>query len=1063
MANLSPAQIQERRDAARARWAKAREAGAAVAGGAVAGVLGGFATGGAVNELRDRAVAGRRAYALPPLRAAIAENVSRDTFINRRAAKAKAAIRSDKTFLPAAIRAYSIKERLGSRLASALAAHEDRHSEPFFDSTTGETVHASTDAAGEARLRDKVAVANAEERGRFKATADDLRAKGKNPLKVERKGGIVAPKVASFSQRYRGKPTLAMPGVARSALAQIFAYDADSKNDDKSALHDLGIRSEADLERHMGALSPGDRAVFTTFLRHEIGLNGVKLRRPRATKDVRNAFRVVPDHTTTIPGYPRPAQRNQMKAELLRDIDGRQRAKLAEQAEHAAAQIGDARARIKDVVGALRWLRPGSIARRGIVGAGIGASVLAGAFAAARAERALDHKFTGPQVHKIDGDSIFPHLRKSENQNDNAPQPRKKRSTADHLLDVADNVEQKLAAGVGRALAGWKAAVTPETVMTPDSQGSLFDQLDEPLAAGMSSLDIATRAGVAAPGQLLPPGDETNDDGTPRKRLISFGFGVRNKAVEQYAKTYRYSRVRDITDAQRKNIRQIIVDATQTGAPPAVIAKKVKDVVGLTASQAAAVQNYRALLETADPRALSYELRDKRFDASVEAAAAAKQPMDQEKIDKLVDIYQRRFIAHRAMTIARTEALRAANNGHVKTVEDWLANNPDFTVAKTWIATEDDRTRPDHRGLHRQTVIGMQTPFVCESGEKIRWPHDPKGAAKEVINCFHPDTIIQGNVQLATRARYSGPMREITTRSGAKLTVTLNHPIATPKGFSAAVGLRDGDQLIRYIGNTDALSVPSFGNDKKNKPSTIKEIFDTLWQKGSSSSVKIGSHDFHGDGKFGHGDVEIVFSNWKLMLTLDGSGAQSAQQIRFSGANSGVSALKSNGATCFDIIAVDTHSRGSMSRSNLPQDALRIGLDVLPLQSLSFGPASYLDFSLPKPAGNDIPVEAGLIRNLLERYPAEVTLDEIVEVRDFYYSGHVYDVQTTSKCVFAQDLLASNCRCTLLTALIPRSAAAKHGPSAYEQPTQNYWDGPHPAYHVDDPDEIFGSPDLEPA
>jgi hypothetical protein len=87
------------------------------------------------------------------------------------------------------------------------------------------------------------------------------------------------------------------------------------------------------------------------------------------------------------------------------------------------------------------------------------------------------------------------------------------------------------------------------------------------------------------------------------------------------------------------------------------------------------------------------------------------------------------------MVIARTESLRAANNGYVKSVQDWLTAHPDFTVAKTWIATEDDRTRPDHRGLHRQTVIGMQTPFTCESGEQLLWPHDPNGAANEVIGC----------------------------------------------------------------------------------------------------------------------------------------------------------------------------------------------------------------------------------------------------------------------------------------------------------------------------------------
>jgi hypothetical protein len=399
----------------------------------------------------------------------------------------------------------------------------------------------------------------------------------------------------------------------------------------------------------------------------------------------------------------------------------------------------------------------GRAGRRGIIGAGIGAGILAGAFAARRVQ-----DFTNSHVH-TDGNvakmakstpylaKSWGNLRKADDggddgegtasdgdtvpDNDESSKTAKPRSTPRRLLGAADAAEAALAKGVAGALASWKSAVTPESVASPNAPGSLFDQLDAPLYEGMAPMDRATAEGLTAPSRIQPPTDDDGEGQGPKPRMLHFGFGLRSKEVEAYAKRYRYQRVREITDAQRKNIKQIIVQATGKADPPAVIARKIRDVVGLTAHQAAIVANYRTMLETGDPRALGYELRDKRFDGTVKKALEAKKPLTEAQIDKMVDVYQRRFIAYRAMTIARTEAIRAANNAHVKTVTDWLDKNPEYTVAKTWIATEDDRTRPDHRGLHRKTVIGMQTPFVCDDGELIKWPHDPDAAAKEVINC----------------------------------------------------------------------------------------------------------------------------------------------------------------------------------------------------------------------------------------------------------------------------------------------------------------------------------------
>ena len=111
------------------------------------------------------------------------------------------------------------------------------------------------------------------------------------------------------------------------------------------------------------------------------------------------------------------------------------------------------------------------------------------------------------------------------------------------------------------------------------------------------------------------------------------------------------------------------------------------------------------------------------------------EPLSDDQVTKMTDAYQRRYLAYRAMVIARTEGLRAANNGHVAAVKDFLDANSGFTVVKTWMATDDEKTRPDHVGLDGQQVIGLYTPFIAPSGDRILWPHDPNAPARQTCQC----------------------------------------------------------------------------------------------------------------------------------------------------------------------------------------------------------------------------------------------------------------------------------------------------------------------------------------
>ncbi len=68
---------------------------------------------------------------------------------------------------------------------------------------------------------------------------------------------------------------------------------------------------------------------------------------------------------------------------------------------------------------------------------------------------------------------------------------------------------------------------------------------------------------------------------------------------------------------------------------------------------------------------------------------------------------------HRSSLIARTESTRARN------AASWLkAKNSEVVTTKTWLATNDDRTRDEHRKLH-----GMTLPLDADfPGDEGKWP-----------------------------------------------------------------------------------------------------------------------------------------------------------------------------------------------------------------------------------------------------------------------------------------------------------------------------------------------------
>lgn len=138
------------------------------------------------------------------------------------------------------------------------------------------------------------------------------------------------------------------------------------------------------------------------------------------------------------------------------------------------------------------------------------------------------------------------------------------------------------------------------------------------------------------------------------------------------------------------------------------IARVIKATIGLTPRQAQAVANFRRLLENGDAAALDRVLRDRRFDASVQRAIDGG-TLDPAKIDRMVERYQERYIAHRARTIANTETLRAANAGRAAAWRQFADRKglDDADVLRFWQTAGDERECPVCRAIPLLNADGV--------------------------------------------------------------------------------------------------------------------------------------------------------------------------------------------------------------------------------------------------------------------------------------------------------------------------------------------------------------------
>ena len=422
-------------------------------------------------------------------------------------------------------------------------------------------------------------------------------------------------------------------------------------------------------------------------------------------------------------------------------------------------------------------------------------------------------------------------------------------------------------------------------------------------------------------------------------------------------------------------------------------------------------------------------------------------------------------------------------------------------------ATHDGRVRDEHLameklGLNGTAVYRRDDPVIQKFWPPWSW------------NCVLPGTKVSGSFVAAVKSFYRGQAVEIVTARGSVIRMTEKHPIPTENGWIAAGAIKKGDKLFRHeLGGEIVPRSDWRSSQEHNEPTPIEQVFCSLRSFGHSELRRAEGRDFHGEGHSIDGDVEVVWSDPRLLSNAKSGVADHLGDFVFVKSftsNVGrmnlpaplrfrhrgpLETLRVGRAARFDaafLKAVRDHvstEAGSVRNAleGFPsqvvfgerRDAANLrpfaaafherqtfsviakshaisGKNTFQARSTdaAFGSQLVKGFSgkitgdhgvefgnyhamgkydglphrshrgtVPNHAlGQSVTAYPGILRQLVDRFPGLVSSDEVVHVRNFHWSGHVYDLQSETGLIISEGVTIGNCRCVVLPITLERAA-----------------------------------------
>lgn len=327
--------------------------------------------------------------------------------------------------------------------------------------------------------------------------------------------------------------------------------------------------------------------------------------------------------------------------------------------------------------------------------------------------------------------------------------------TADGVMAAADEAENELASAVLAALTAWRGTVDLEAV------ASL-------LAGGASQQEIAAALGVV--DGTIPTLDEQLVTGPHVYPVLAAVYAVAGKAALNALVDRPGTRLSTINAKPdsvafaailSKGLEAISIE-TATAARQSVTrlkratsgrmsdatayrkGRQLRSGLGLNARQVGTLDAFRFLLagERTSPTA-----RPAVTQAVLMHLNAAEQSqifkhlrdrhLDLDRIDELADRLRDRLLTARAMTIARTEGVRTANQAEhdawSRAADRGLIDRT--TARRYWQTAGDEKVRDEHRAIPglNQTGRALDEPFLTLDGPRMFPPAGPNCRCRVVL------------------------------------------------------------------------------------------------------------------------------------------------------------------------------------------------------------------------------------------------------------------------------------------------------------------------------------------
>ena len=274
--------------------------------------------------------------------------------------------------------------------------------------------------------------------------------------------------------------------------------------------------------------------------------------------------------------------------------------------------------------------------------------------------------------------------------------------------------------------------------------------------------------------------------------------------------------------------------------------------------------------------------------------------------------------------------------------------------------------------------------------------------------CVTGETMVSSpsRLEAATRRQFVGEVVELSTASGNLVRVTPNHPVLTDKGWIPAGLIRKGDNVFRSLrGERPVDGRP----DVAQRPSRIEDVFAAASVTGRLLRVPTTAEDFHGDRS--DGEVEIVWATSDLALPFDMLGVQQAGELCFMHAHGPRASLLGQGAfaSLLDgrLAASRSSIRGSGDRGPFFSGGALISQYSGVTRPSRFNPTAA------QFAGDGVASYAEQGRALVGRLARKVERDSVIECRRVGFAGHVFNLQTAEGWYVADNIVLSNCNCSV--------------------------------------------------